>query len=242
MSEVTRESLQQRYADLVDAELLRRLRADSLTELAREVALAELAGRGIDAEAALAAEAAPAEQRADAELDFPADQFAHNPYQAPRAPTSKTAPKSATTAQRRNRAWNVVWLSYASIVGLLIAFDMVGTLSGPYAGNIGAKKIVPFVAMSLGLAGIVGWRLRRAWLHPLLWVACLAVNLAWLGSECLDSWKDIDSAGKDLPIILIGTGIVVSLYLPMFWGLLRYAFLSASIWRGPRREADATQA
>ena len=33
MLEVTRESLQQRYADLVDTELLRRLRADTLTDL-----------------------------------------------------------------------------------------------------------------------------------------------------------------------------------------------------------------
>lgn len=242
MSEVTRESLQQRYADLVDAELLRLLRADSLTELARDVALAELAGRGINAEAALAAQAAPAEHRADAELDFPADEFARNPYQAPRAPTTSMARKSAAAGKRRDRIWNVLWFGYASFIGLTVLLDIVGALSGPRAAYVSAAKILPLVLLSVGLIGIVGWRLRRAWLHPLLWVACLAVNLAWLSSECLDSWKDIDSAGKDLPILLIGTGIIVSLHLPLFWGLLRYAFMSPSTWRGPRREADATQA
>ncbi|MBN8739824.1 MAG: hypothetical protein BGP24_22950 [Lysobacterales bacterium 69-70] len=241
MSEITRESLQQRYADLVDAELLRLLRAHSLTELAREVALAELAGRGILAEAALAADAAPAELQVDAELDFPADEFARNP-QAPRAPTSAMTRKSAAAEKRRGRVWNVLWFGYVSFVGLIIVLDLVGRLTGLRAAYVSVVKMLTLAMMTAGLVGIVGWRLRRAWLHPLLWVACLAVNLAWLGSECLESWNELGTAGDDLPIILAGTAIVVALYLPLFWGLLRYAFTSTSIWRGSRREADATQA
>ena len=43
--QINRESLVQRYEDLVDAELLRRLRSGELTELAHEVAMAELQAR-----------------------------------------------------------------------------------------------------------------------------------------------------------------------------------------------------
>ncbi len=57
MTEVTRESLLCRYADLIDAELLRRVRSGVLTKLAHEVALA--AARLSKSRTALPAPGAP---------------------------------------------------------------------------------------------------------------------------------------------------------------------------------------
>ncbi|WP_257386966.1 hypothetical protein [Tahibacter caeni] len=225
MLEITRESLQQRYADLVDAELLRRLRADALTDLAREVALAELAQRGISAETALAA-AAVAEPAVDAELDFPADEFERNPYQAPRGPVSAGAPSSA---QQTPVDW--IWWGYAVYIAALVALGVYRWVTLRQGLAMGGVLLVNAWA----LAGLVGWRLRRRWLHSSVWAACLAINAA-LG--CIGARELARVAATAPPELVYSTATYQAvgnllLGLPLLWGLFRYGFLSAPIWRRP---------
>lgn len=221
MLEVTRESLQQRYADLVDTELLRRLRADSLTDLARDVALAELAQRGISAEAALAA-VAEAEPAVDAELDFPADEFERNPYQAPRA--------VSVPATRRAGIVDVFWWIYIAYVVLAAAWGLRDLLvqEAPNAGMMAVTAMFSCFAV-----GLVAWRLRRPLLHSWLWVAALAVALAQfsVGVKAILVFLEANIF-RDSATAALGPMIAFTLLsLPMYWGIGRYAFASPEIWR-----------
>ena len=243
--EVGRESLQQRYADLNDAELLRRLHSLELTELAREVLLAELEARGVSTEPAPVAKAAAGDAagfsteaeddgRADALQDsgaeLAADRFAENPYQAPRAPNVLRAKKTAEPSQLIQVAW---WI-YIGLMALSVAAMLVLRVIED-ASDEELLELAPSVAAAVGL---VGWRLRKPLLYPLLWVACLAVFLAQAGAglhayiEATREWPE------ERQLMLVSSALSVLLELPLIWGLTRYAFLSAAIWRSAaRREA-----
>lgn len=229
MLEITRESLQQRYADLVDAELLRRLRTDALTDLAREVALAELAQRGISAEAAFAT-AAVAEPIVGAELDFPADEFERNPYQAPRgAAAAPTTTAAARTSLARQSAADWLWWGYAAYVAVLIGLSVYRWVSLQQGLAVGGALLVNAWA----LVGLIGWRLRRRWLFSGIWVICLAINAA-LG--CIVA-RELARVALHAPPELVYSPAMyqavgnVLLGLPLFWALFRYGFQSAPIWR-----------
>jgi len=221
MLEVTRESLQQRYADLVDTELLRRLRADSLTDLAREVALAELAQRGISAEAALTA-AAVAEPAVDAELDFPADEFERNPYQAPRG--------APAPASRRASVGNVFWWIYIAYIVLAAIWGLRDLVvrETPNAGMMAVTAMYGCFAV-----GLIAWRLRRPLLHSWLWVAALAVALAELsvGIKAIIVFLDGHVFRASETAALNPLILFTLLSLPMYWGIGCYAFASPAIWR-----------
>lgn len=230
MLEVTRESLQQRYADLVDTELLRRLRADSLTDLARDVALAELAQRGISAEAALAA-VAEAEPAVDAELDFPADEFERNPYQAPRGTSSVAAVSAPSSFAKKQSPTDWIWWGYAAYIAVLIALSVYRWLSQRQGLAVGGLLSLNAWA----LVGLIGWRLRRRWLHSSVWVACLAINAALACLGVRELARVAASAPPELvysPAMYQAVGNVL-LGLPLFWALFHYGFLSAPIWRRP---------
>lgn len=220
--DITRENLQRRYADLIDAELLRRLRSNVLTDLARDVALAELASRGLSPDL----DAAAGEPAAVGDIDFAPDEFERNPYQAPRVAAEVAArrPPPAT----RTGVWDVLWYLYVAVLALIIA---VATAFS--AHQLDAAALVETITSIFALAGIVAWRRRLAWLHPVLWITSLAVNLAWLMVKLRHTWNVLDAAGDSdlVPMFLIGTAISTALYLPLYWGLLRYALFSPSIWR-----------
>lgn len=237
--QIDRESLVQRYEDLIDAELLRRLRSGELTELAHEVAMAELQARGLSLEPEpAAAVAAPVQDAsglpsdedyaaqaaaAPAEVELAADRFDINPYQAPRAAQIQRQ------AERRKLALrDVLWWGY---IGVLVLFWLSSFVLNPRrllepSSWLGA---MPLAGM---ITGLVAWRLRRRLLHPLLWVALLAVFLAQsvfalrLYFTAITQAATGFSAGL-LPVLLF----MVLLVLPGLWGLAHYSFLSSAIWR-----------
>lgn len=237
--QIDRESLVQRYEDLVDAELLRRLRSGELTELAHEVAMAELQARGLSLEPepavvppaaqhgsagvpsdeAYAAEAAAA----PAEVALVADQFERNPYQAPRAAQIQRRDARARTSWR-----DIAWWAYVGLLALMCANSLVlhpQRLTQP-AHWLG---LAPLLGMTVGLAA---WRLRRPLGHPMLWVGLLALFLAQF-VFALRSYLEILAEGThraDSGLLLMML-FVVGFTLPGIWGLLRYAFFSNAIWR-----------
>ncbi|HSX58776.1 MAG TPA: hypothetical protein VLF18_01120 [Tahibacter sp.] len=222
MTEVTRDSLQRRYADLVDAELLRRLHSDALTELAREVAAAEAESRGL----ALTKPEPPRGPAVPDEIDFAPDEFERNPYQPPRM--ASAAMPAARRPPARNRAWDIIWFLYAGGLGVLTVASQVSRISR----GINDVALMTSVVVCIGCAGIAGWRLRRAWVHSLAWVAVLAVNLAVLGVYSKRSFTELAALGDTNASLVLGFGFAVSMsiHVPLIWGLLRYAFLSPSIW------------
>lgn len=225
--EVTRESLQQRYSDLTDAELLRRTRAGVLTELAHEVALDELAQRGITLDAIASANAAPT---IDEPLAFFPDEFERNPYQAPRTPDSTRF--GAPFAPRRGGGWNALWWIY---IGYLCLMVLVGLAQAALRGTTPAIDLAYVVIYGFGAVGLAVWRLRRALFHPAVWVACLAAALALLSSGIKGLLATLSAAGEPSytnPFVYAAS-VVFLLNLPLFWGLARYAFLSPRIWRRP---------
>jgi hypothetical protein len=223
MTEITRETLQRRYADLIDDELLRRLHSGVLTELAQDVATAEAQARGLSLEKPESAPGAPVPDV----IDFAPDEFERNPYQAPRvAAQTATEGEQRTT---RTSIWDVLWYLYVAVLALLVA-----TAAAFDANALDLPAVVETITTAFALAGIVAWRRRRAWLHPVLWITSLAVNLAWLAVRYRQSWAVLDAAGESdlVPMFVIGMAISTALYLPLFWGLARYALFSPSIWRG----------
>jgi hypothetical protein len=213
MEPVSRESLQQRYADLVDAELLRRLRSNALTELAREVALAELTARGVSPDAEMSSDAPSVPD----EIDFAPDEFASNPYQAPRS-IADTAAASAPFPARFG-VWDVLWFIYAAILASFVAIGLTFR-----ANPLNAATLIETFTTGFALTGILAWRLRRAWLHPIAWVACIAISLAWLAVMLRFAWTVLALHVSDM-------AVTVAVHLPLYWGLARYAFFSPSIWR-----------
>ena len=100
----------------------------------------------------------------------------------------------------------------------------------------------PFgTCLKAGIVALIG--LTAAWLIPLAWVVCFAVNLAWLAVQIRHSWMVLDTAGSSdvIALFVMGAAISTALHLPLFLGLVRYAFFSPSIWRpqAPRTEPDA---
>jgi hypothetical protein len=237
--QIDRASLVQRYEDLVDTELLRRLRSGELTELAHEVAMAELQARGLslEPEAVVAPPAAPHDSAgipsdeayaaeaaaAPAEVVLAADQFERNPYQAPRAAQIQRREQRARTSWR-----DIAWWAYVGLLALMCSSSFVlnpQRLAQP-AHWLG---LAPLLGMTVGLAA---WRLRRPLGHPLLWVALLALFLAQF-AIALRAYVEILSAGAnraDSGLLLIML-FVVAITLPGIWGLLCYAFFSSRIWR-----------
>ncbi|WP_313913699.1 hypothetical protein [Tahibacter sp.] len=225
--EITRESLQQRYSDLADAELLRRARSGALTELAHEVALDELAQRGISPDAIGRSAPAPT---VDAELEFSPDEFDRNPYQAPRAPDSvrSASPPAPQSAGR----WNALWWIY---IGYLCLMVIVGLVQAAIRDTMPAIDVAYVVIYGLGAVGLAAWRLRRALFHPSVWVVCLAAGLALLSSGVkglVAILNATDAPSQHNPLVYLAITLAV-LNLALFWGLARYAFLSPSIWRRP---------
>jgi hypothetical protein len=233
---ITRETLKQRYSDLVDDELLRRLRSGVLTELAREVALEEIATRGLSPDAPLT-DTSPA---INPELEFAEDEFERNPYQAPRlTPHASTQP----AAPYRRRIADLLWFAYVAITTLLILAMIVDPLRERDFGD----AFHPGLAFTgMAMVGLVAWRLRKALLSPLLWIGCFAANLAMaaVGWKAYLALISADSSGQaDAHLPVVAAGLV--LLLPMYWGLARYAFGSRSIWdrrvarhRGSARDTD----
>lgn len=237
--QIDRESLVQRYEDLVDAELLRRLRSGELTELAHEVAMAELQARGLNLEPERVA-AAPASPRdgegipsdeayaaeaaaAPAEVALAADQFERNPYQAPRATQIQRRTKTA-----RLSPGDLAWWGY---IVLLVLISASGPLLNP------GKLLQPSYWLGMAplagmIVGLIAWRRRRPLGHALLWVALLAVFLAQFAFaahfyvELLSHEGAYYSPGM---MVLLVSGALVQ--LPGIWGLLHYTFFSNAIWR-----------
>ncbi len=225
--EITRESLHQRYCDLTDAELLRRARSGALTELAREVALAELAERGISLDATASVDSAPA---VDEQLEFSPDEFERNPYQAPRTPDVRRS--ASPPAPQRGAGWNALWWIYIGYLCLMILF---GLTQAATRGTMPAVNIVHAVLSCLGAVGLAAWRLHRALFHPAVWVACLTAGLALLSvgiKGLITMLNAADSSSYNSPLVYAAaTGVLLN--LPLFWGWARYAFLSPAIWRRP---------
>lgn len=225
--EITRESLHQRYSDLTDAELLRRARSGALTELAREVALVELAERGISLEDVVDPPPAP-----HPTIEFAEDEFERNPYQAPR-PAAIASPPSAVPLRRR--IVDLLWFAYVAISALLILSMVSIALEQDAPRKIADPSIV---LPASALVGLVAWRLQIALLSPLLWVGCFAVNLALLADQ-LKNYYELavaDSTGYS-ELFLLTTLADIAVSAPMLWGIARYAFGSQAIWkrRAPRR-------
>jgi hypothetical protein len=227
--EITRESLQQRYSDLTDAELLRRAHSGALTELAHDVALGELAQRGITPDAITSASSTPT---IDEPLEFSPDEFERNPYQAPRTPNGVLS--TSAPAPQRGGVWNVLWWIYFGYLCLMI---LTAVLQAAMRGTLPAFNVVHAVIYAVGAVGLAAWRLRRALLHPAVWVACLAAGLALISSGIkglITTLNAADASSYNNPFVYV-TAAFVLLNLPLFWALARYAFLSPSIWRRPAR-------
>lgn len=230
--EITRESLQQRYSDLTDAELLRRARSGALTELAHEVALVELEERGISLEDPT--DSPPASHPT---IEFAEDEFDRNPYQAPRQTLTASAPSAVTF---RRRIVDMLWFGYVGISALLI----LATISIALERNAFRELADPSIVVpASALVALVAWRLRVALLSPLIWVGCFAVNLALLADK-LKNYYEIavkDSTGYS-EFFLLTTLADIVVQAPMLWGLARYAFGSRPIWkqRAPRRPDSAS--
>lgn len=228
MTDVTRESLQRRYADLIDAELLRRVRSGVLTKLAREVALAELASRGLSPDSPVA----PDTPAVSDVIDFEPDAFEHNPYQAPRVAQAAEPPNAPLRIRRS--IWDALWLIYALVFGGLV---VVAAFYAPDPPS--ARPVVETGVTLYALAGIIAWRLRRGWLNPIAWVVCFAVNLAWLAVLIKGSWTTLSNGSWGR--LAVSMAVVAVFYLPLFWGLARYALFSPSIWRrGPAQTKPGT--
>ncbi|TDR48590.1 hypothetical protein DFR29_101210 [Tahibacter aquaticus] len=218
--EITRESLQQRYADLTDAALLKRLRSTDLTDLAREIALQEMTQRGLVL--------SPVENEAASpppDFEFTADQFTQNPYQSPRA-----GPVERATSRPRSPLPRILWWFYTGGLGLLVLVVMAQWVlrGAPAAEGLG------LALNAWAVAGLAGWRLRRPLLSSWVWVACFALTLtqAVLLARILFGMAFTD-ADKGMTLVL-SLALALSLpALPLLWGLLSYAFLSPSIWRRP---------
>jgi len=227
--EITRESLQQRYSDLTDAELLRRARSGALTELAHDVALEELAQRGITQDAISSASSAPT---VDEHLEFSPDEFERNPYQAPRTPNGVLS--ASAHAPQRGRVGNVLWWIY---LGYLCLMVLAALLQASMRGTLPAFNVVHAVIYAVGAVGLTAWRLRRALLHPAVWIACLAAGLALISSGIkglITALNAADVSSYNNPFVYVAAAFVL-LNLPLFWALARYAFLSRSIWHRPAR-------
>jgi len=223
--EITRESLHQRYSDLTDAELLRRARSGALTELAREVALDELTQRGISLDAIENPVPAPS---VDEQLEFSPDEFERNPYQAPRTPDGMRS--ASPPAPQRGAGWSALWWIYIGYLCLMILF---GLTQAAARGTMPAVNVAHAVLSGLGAVGLAAWRLHRALLHPAVWVACLAADLALLSAGVkglITMLSAADAPSYNSPLVYVATATVL-LNLPLFWGLARYAFLSPAIWR-----------
>jgi hypothetical protein len=223
--EITRESLQHRYSDLADAELLRRVRSGALTELAREIALAELAERGITLDDVVEPTPAP-----HANIEFVADEFERNPYQAPRI-----AVDAAHEAMARPEAsvskW--LWWIYAAVVSSFFLYAAYVFLRE----SPDARTVIVLSIYGWQILGLVGWRLRRRWLHENVWVAALAVNavLQYMLIEALIHAVRYEPSGFSHREMIFRAASNILLSLPLCWALLSYAFLSPSIWRTQAR-------
>lgn len=216
---IDRASLSRRYEDLVDAELLRRLHSGNLTELAREVAIAELEKRGVSPEPP-PTPPPPSAAPVPAEIAFPPDEFERNPYQAPRSAATDQA-RPGPNPVRRWIGW--FWWAYIVIGALLTAANVLWlALQGtsPLSWQL--------VLHAAGFAGLAAWRLQRGLLHAYVWVALLAVlaaNFAF-GTQLLFRLVVEQQ-------VLANTVLEVSahlLTLPLLWGLLRYGFFSPWLW------------
>jgi hypothetical protein len=223
-------ALARRFNDLSDAALLLRLQRGGLTETAQEIALAELAARGLSLPLpedkplpAAAEEDLPLPAHPVAEVQFGADEFTANPYQAPRARVKDT--------QRGASSWTAVfWWIYIGYIVLLIGLGTLRwTVSGMYL-----RDLVGPLLNAWALVGLVGWRLRRPFVHAGLWVACLAIAAAQYTFTVLSFVRVVmPNIGAALGGTLFPFAVAFLLGgLPLFWGLLRYTFFSASIWQG----------
>ncbi|MBL8297074.1 MAG: hypothetical protein JNN30_01895 [Rhodanobacteraceae bacterium] len=236
--EISRESLKQRYSDLVDAELIRRVRSGVLTELAHEVAVAELQQRGVAFDQDVPPDAT---SRLD-DIDFEPDEFAHNPYQSPRPPATRASAADTKSSIKPGRSFvDVLWFLYAAIIALVLISSMVTALLG---GRVRDLFHPATAAPLLGLVGLVAWRLRKAIVSPLLWVACLGLSAALFIIQLKAIWKFLatiemrtllDGASPGLTILA-----VVALELPLIVALACYAFASPSIWRRDKKPRSVT--
>jgi hypothetical protein len=218
--EITRESLQQRYSDLADAELLRRAGSGALTELAREVALAELAERGISLDDV---EELPLAQHST--IEFAADEFERNPYQAPR---TFSTPAPVVTRSRSGRVLHWLWLAYIGALSAVLVF--VTTIAYAQSDEVFDPA---YVLMWSGLAGIIAWRRRSPLFHPMVWIVCFAGNLAYTAVE-LKAYVDLLLAvdgHRYVKVIPVWFASMLAWQLPLLWGLARYGFGSRAIWQ-----------
>ncbi|UXI70151.1 hypothetical protein [Tahibacter amnicola] len=224
--EITRESLAARYADLADAPLLHRLRSGALTELAKEVAIAEATRRGLDW-------SRPPEPVSDPEpalvpidesvVVIEPDHFETNPYQAPRAHVRFDHSTVGWTVQ--SMAW---WMYIVLLAALTLNQAYHHAETGDPFRSFGARLVIELAS----IAGLVGWRLHRAWLSPYLWLAVAAVLAAFM----VVTLKQIvvfasGPYGPDSRFAAGMLGLALALLLPQVWGLLRYALFSGSVWR-----------
>lgn len=213
-----RESLARRYAELDDADLLRRLEQGELADIPLEIAQAELQSRGL----ALT----PHALRPPPNLDFPPDSFAANPYQPPHARSDETADAPSGRAQISA----VLWWVYIAILGAL-------ALRSAYVSALRPSGVTPAPLFSFGVIawnciGLVGWRLRKPLLWRWLWaisalltwltvalMALAGVVMALLAANDPAQWR----------IVWIATGTFLML-LPLAWGMSTYAFHEKTIW------------
>lgn len=154
------------------------------------------------------------------DVNFPPDEFERNPYQAPR--NSAEGPSS----WERFGSRDVLWFIYAGLVGLLTVgaavFDPNPT---------GVATLFEATATVCGPVGIIAWRLRRALFAPPAWIAWLAVVVSWHALQTWDFWNDLSDDADDAPPLLVAALVFVfALHVPLFWGVLRYALFSPSIW------------
>jgi hypothetical protein len=219
-----RQSLARRYAELNDAELRRRIERDELSEIPREIALAELHSRGL-------ALAPPPTQRTFAppllhrDVEFTADGFSANPYQTPRADMLDTPERSGAS-----QIWNTLWWTYTALYTLYALRAVSMPLRQGRLLNFGV--VVMLAIMALTCLGLIGWCTRRRFLWRVVWIG-VAVT-AWLWAGLLGLASAI--------VMLDGTAAPIAGYqpewlslamtaavLPLAWALSRYA-CDKSIW------------
>lgn len=223
--EITRESLQQRYADLTDAALMQRLRSADLTDIAREIALQEMTARGLALQPPVNENVPPVNEAVSPppDFEFAPDRFTQNPYQAPRADTGAGAASQAPSPLPR-----ILWWLYTGGLGLLVLAVTAQWVrrGAPVAEGIGLALNV------WAIVGLVGWRMRRPLLSSWVWVVCLALTLtqAALLARILFGLAIADADNRMNLVLALALSLPV---LPLLWGLLSYAFLSPSIWRRP---------
>lgn len=137
-----RESLARRYAELDDADLLRRLEQGELADIPLEIAQAELQSRGL----ALM----PHAPRLPPNFDFPPDSFAENPYQSPHARSDETADEPSGRAQISAVLW---WVYIAILCALALRSAYVSALR---PSGVTPAPLFSFGVIAWNCIGLVG--------------------------------------------------------------------------------------